>query len=144
MYLHSISAWEVQYHRLSSQQRPSQSMLPPQVRPRPQNSGKLQSRHALSRYSWRPYERGEDDAPRQSIRSQRFLSSKCNPGGPHWEAIKRVLAYLAGTIDCSICYRGTGIANHLVGYFDSNFAGCEDTRRSTFDLIFLLNGGLIS
>jgi len=67
-----------------------------------------------------------------------------DPGVPHWEAIKWVLAYLAGTIEFGICYGGTGIANHLVGYSDSDFAGCEDTRRSTSGLIFILNEGAIS
>lgn len=67
-----------------------------------------------------------------------------DPGKPHWEAVKRVLSYLAGTADHGLRYGGTDSANHLVGFLDSDFAGCEDTRRSTSGLIFMLNGGPIS
>jgi hypothetical protein len=32
----------------------------------------------------------------------------------------------------------------IVGYSDSNFAGCLDTDRSTSDYVFKLTGGVIS
>ena len=33
---------------------------------------------------------------------------------------------------------------HAVGYSDSDYAGCVDTRKSTFGYLFLLAGGAIS
>ena len=37
-------------------------------------------------------------------------------------------------------------SNHLeaIGYSDSNFAGCVETRKSTFGYLFLLTEGAIS
>jgi hypothetical protein len=51
--------------------------------------------------------------------------------------------YLQGTKDYVLTYRHT---DHLevVGYSDSNFAGCIDSRKSTSRYIFLLAGGAIS
>jgi len=37
-------------------------------------------------------------------------------------------------------------SDHLevIGYIDSDFAGCVDTRKSTFGYVYLLAGGAIS
>jgi hypothetical protein len=53
-----------------------------------------------------------------------------NPGMEHWKAAKRVMQYLQGTKDYELTYRYT---DHLevVGYSDSDFAGCVDSRKST-------------
>lgn len=67
-----------------------------------------------------------------------------DPGPPHWEAVKRILSYLAGTPNDGIRYDGTELTNHLIGYSDSDFAGCEDTCRSTSGLIFMLNEVAVS
>lgn len=32
----------------------------------------------------------------------------------------------------------------VIGYLDEDFAGCLDTRKSTFDYIFLLAGGTVA
>ena len=47
----------------------------------------------------------------------------------HWKAIKKVLRYIQGTKDHMLTYRRS---NHLnvIGYSDSNFVGCVDTRKS--------------
>ncbi|XP_075092034.1 uncharacterized protein LOC142172152 [Nicotiana tabacum] len=52
-----------------------------------------------------------------------------NPGIDHWKAAKNVLRYLKGTKDYMLMYR---ISKHLevVGYSDSDFAGCIDIRKS--------------
>ena len=70
----------------------------------------------------------------------RYLS---NPGMDHWKKAKRVMRYLQRTKDYILTYR---ISNHLeiVGYSDSNFAGCLDSRRSTSGYIFMLVGGAVS
>ncbi|XP_047261181.1 secreted RxLR effector protein 161-like [Capsicum annuum] len=66
-----------------------------------------------------------------------------NPGMDHWKAAKKVLRYLQGTKDHMLTYRRS---DHLdvVGYSDSDYAGCVDTRQSTFGYLFLLAGREIS
>ena len=32
----------------------------------------------------------------------------------------------------------------IIGHLDSNFAGCQDSKRSTYGYIFMLAGGAIS
>ena len=66
-----------------------------------------------------------------------------NPGLDHWKAAKKVLRYLQGTKDHMLTYRRS---DHLevTGYSDSDFAGCVDTRKSTFGYLYLLAGGAIS
>jgi hypothetical protein len=53
-----------------------------------------------------------------------------NPGMEHWKAAKKVLRYLQGTKDYGLTYRYT---DHLevVGYLDSYFVGCVDSRKPT-------------
>lgn len=66
-----------------------------------------------------------------------------NPGKDHWVAAKKVLRYLQGTKDHVLTYRRS---SHLevIGYSDSDYAGCVDSRKSTFGYVFLLAGGAIS
>src|SRR3954470_19366687 len=66
-----------------------------------------------------------------------------NPGMDHWKAAKKVLRYLQGTEDYMLTYRRS---YHLevIGYSDSDFTGCVDSRKSTFGYVFLLAGGAIS
>ena len=66
-----------------------------------------------------------------------------NPGLDHWKAAKKVLRYLQGTKDHMLTYKRF---DHLemIGYTDSDFAGCVDTRKSTFGYVYLLAGGAIS
>ncbi|KAL6328060.1 hypothetical protein AAG906_033330 [Vitis piasezkii] len=66
-----------------------------------------------------------------------------NPGLEHWKAAKKVMRYLKGTRDYKLTYRRF---DHLdvVGYLDSDFAGCLDSRKSTSGYVFLLAGGAIS
>lgn len=70
----------------------------------------------------------------------RYLS---NPGMDHWKAAKRVMRYLQKTKDYMLTYRRS---DHLeiIGYSDSDYAGCQDSKRSTSGYIFLLAGGAIS
>jgi len=66
-----------------------------------------------------------------------------NPGRAHWNALKHVLGYIKGTLDYGITYR-VGSSMDPVGFVDSDFAGCKNTRRSTEGNIFLVAGGPIS
>lgn len=67
-----------------------------------------------------------------------------NPGQAHWKAAKLILAYLVGTLRYGLCFSNENPTNALVGYCDSDFAGCPDTRRSTTGVLFLLNGAPVS
>ncbi|RVW24610.1 Retrovirus-related Pol polyprotein from transposon TNT 1-94 [Vitis vinifera] len=71
---------------------------------------------------------------------ERYLS---NQGMDHWKKAKRVMRYLQRTKDYILTYRRS---SHLeiVGYSDSDFAGCLDSRRSTLGYIFMLAGGAVS
>jgi len=66
-----------------------------------------------------------------------------NPGMDHWKAAKKILRYLQGTKDYMLMYKRL---DHLevIGYSDSDYAGCVDTRKSTFGYIFLLAGAAVS
>ena len=58
-----------------------------------------------------------------------------NPGLGHWKVAKKVLRYLQGTKDHMLTYRRS---SHLevIGYTDSDFASCIDTRKSTFGYVY--------
>ncbi|TPX56394.1 DNA-directed DNA polymerase [Powellomyces hirtus] len=65
------------------------------------------------------------------------------PGKEHWSAAKRIIRYLKGTSELGILLGGKENASEprkLVGYSDSDYAGCLDTRRSTTGFIFMFNG----
>jgi hypothetical protein len=69
----------------------------------------------------------------------RFMS---NPGKKHWDAVKLILRYLSGTKDKCLCL-GKGDA-YIIGYTDSDYAGCADSRKSTSGYIFQIMGGVIA
>ena len=66
-----------------------------------------------------------------------------NPRMDHWRAAKKVMRYLKGTKDYMLKYRRTENLE-VVGYSDSDFAGCVDSRKSTSGYIFMLAGGAVS
>jgi len=66
-----------------------------------------------------------------------------NPGKPHWNAARHVLAYIKGTMSHSITYKADSDLTPI-GYVDSDFTGCKDTRWSTEGNIFIVAGGPIS
>lgn len=66
-----------------------------------------------------------------------------NPGMDHWKAAKKVLRYLQGTKEHMLTYRRSDQLE-VIGYSDSDYAGCVDSRKSTFGYLFLLAGGAIS
>ena len=65
-----------------------------------------------------------------------------NPGKKHWIAVKHILKYLKGT--ANKCLRFGNSDASIVGYTDSDYGGCADTRRSTSGYVFLFAGGAIS
>jgi hypothetical protein len=65
------------------------------------------------------------------------------PRRVHWVATKRVLKYLCGTVDYVLDYqRGDGV--NLVGYTDSDWAGCVSDRKSTSGCCFGLCSVVVS
>ena len=66
-----------------------------------------------------------------------------NPSIDHWKAAKKVMRYFQETKYYKLMYRLTSNLE-VVGYSDSNFVGCVDSRKSTTGYIFILAGGAIS
>ena len=64
-------------------------------------------------------------------------------GLPHWTALQWVFRYLKKTKDYALTLGGP-IESELVGYTDSDYAGCLDTRCLTSGYIFTLGCGSIS
>lgn len=67
-----------------------------------------------------------------------------NPAGVHWEAVKRILVYLKGTLSYGITFGGAASKLVLKGNSDADFASNIDDRRSTTGVVLLLNGGAVS
>ena len=61
----------------------------------------------------------------------------------HWKAAREVLRYLQGTKGHMLTYRHFDQLE-VIGYTDSDFRGCEDSRKSTSGYVFVLAGGAIS
>jgi hypothetical protein len=70
----------------------------------------------------------------------RFMES---PKDSHWKMVKRILRYVAGTLNFGLWYTQSD-DNHLSGYTDSDFAGSLDDRKSTSGHAFHLGTNLIS
>jgi len=68
----------------------------------------------------------------------RFTS---NPGPVHWEAVKRIYRYLAGTCNLWLSYGET--KRMLVGFVDTDGSMAED-RRAITGYAFLIDGGAVS
>ena len=66
-----------------------------------------------------------------------------NPGLAHWTTLQHVLHYLKQTCDYSLTLGGTQKAI-LVGYTDSDFASCTNTRCYMSDYLFTLGSSPIS
>jgi hypothetical protein len=57
------------------------------------------------------------------------------PGIGHWKAAKKFLRYLQGTKKYMLTYKRSNNLE-VLGYSDSDYAGCIDTRKSTFGYVF--------
>ncbi|XP_046142162.1 secreted RxLR effector protein 161-like [Osmia bicornis bicornis] len=67
-----------------------------------------------------------------------------NHNETHWRAVKRIFAYLQGTIDYGIKYESGGSEAMLIGFSDADYAGDIETRRSTTGYVFCLAGGAVT
>lgn len=66
-----------------------------------------------------------------------------DPGIAHWKAAKKVLRYMQRTKGHMLVYKRTD-SLELVGYTDSDFAGCKDTSQSTSSFVFMMGGGAVA
>jgi hypothetical protein len=66
-----------------------------------------------------------------------------NPDHPHWNAQKHIFRYLVGTQDYGIKF-GPNEPLGPLGYTDSYYEGCLDTRKSTSGYFFRFGHGGIS
>jgi hypothetical protein len=65
-----------------------------------------------------------------------------NLGINHWTGIKKFLRYIQGTNGLMLTYERS-YNLEIVGYSDSDFAGCLNTDRSMSGYVFKLTGGAI-
>jgi hypothetical protein len=65
------------------------------------------------------------------------------PREPHLTALKRILRYLRGSLDFGLLLRPSS-TSEIVVYTDADWAGCPDTRRSTFGYAVFLGANLVS
>ncbi|XP_021762898.1 uncharacterized protein LOC110727628 [Chenopodium quinoa] len=66
-----------------------------------------------------------------------------DPREPHYEALKRILHYVQGTIDHDLHLYLT-VSHRLITYTDADWGGCPDTRRSTSGYCCFLGDNLVS
>ncbi len=66
-----------------------------------------------------------------------------NPNSEHVLAVKRIFRYLKGTLNYCLDYKA-GNSLVLKGYVDTDWGGCQVTRRSTQAYVFLLGESTIS
>ncbi|XP_053968900.1 uncharacterized protein LOC128870316 [Anastrepha ludens] len=64
-----------------------------------------------------------------------------DPSKAHWNAVKRVLRYLAGTADKGLVYQRPALP--LVGYTDADWGGCTNDRRSYTGYAYLVSNAAI-
>eukprot|EP00253_Pinus_taeda_P027516 PITA_27516 len=67
----------------------------------------------------------------------------CETRKVHWVAAKHILRYLQGTVDYGLDYK-QGDRVRLVGYTDSDWAGCASDRKSTSGCCFGLGSAVVS
>ncbi|KAL7587301.1 hypothetical protein Lser_V15G40654 [Lactuca serriola] len=72
--------------------------------------------------------------------ASRFLHS---PTNDNFQAVKRILRYVKGTITFGLTFRRPH-TNTILGYFDTDWACCIETRRSTYGYSIFLGGNLVS
>jgi hypothetical protein len=66
------------------------------------------------------------------------------PTEMHFAAAKRILRYLKGSLQYGILYRKGELNCELEGWFDSDYAGDLDDRKSTSGYVYRLGSGAIS
>ena len=65
-----------------------------------------------------------------------------SPNQNHWTVVCRVLKYLRGTINYSLCF--SGFPSVLEGFSDANWISDSDEMKSTNRYVFILDGSAVS
>ncbi|GJV67031.1 retrovirus-related pol polyprotein from transposon RE1 [Tanacetum coccineum] len=65
------------------------------------------------------------------------------PTTDHFQAVKRILQYVKGTISFCLTFSQPK-RNNILGYSDADWARCLDTSRSTYGYSIFLGGNLVS
>jgi hypothetical protein len=68
-----------------------------------------------------------------------FSRFQTNPGIEHWRALMHTAGYIRNTLDYGLIYSRDKPLTPF-GYFDSDYAACIDTRRSTSGQVFVMAG----
>ena len=68
---------------------------------------------------------------------------QADPREPHLTAVKRIFKYLKGTTNLGLWYPKESYFK-LIGYSDTDFAGCKIDRKSTSGSYQFLGGRLVS
>ncbi|CAA7028135.1 unnamed protein product [Microthlaspi erraticum] len=66
-----------------------------------------------------------------------------DPREPHYNALKRILRYVKGTLDHGIQITRSSL-NKITAYTDADWAGCPTTRRSTSGFCVFLGDNIVS
>jgi len=69
----------------------------------------------------------------------RFLQK---PKEAHWKVAKRILRYVKGTLHYGLQFEKV-VDFGLLGFFDSNWVGCQDERKSTTGYTFSMGSVVI-
>lgn len=65
----------------------------------------------------------------------------------HWQAVKRIMRYLSGTINYTLTYsrsQKTEVGRNLVGFTDADWASDVDNRQSVTGYVFLMADGAVA
>ncbi|XP_071714595.1 secreted RxLR effector protein 161-like [Rutidosis leptorrhynchoides] len=65
------------------------------------------------------------------------------PTTDHYQAVKRIMLYVKGTITYGLSFHHSPTAS-LLGYSDADWARCIETRRSTYGYTIFFDGNLVS
>jgi Reverse transcriptase (RNA-dependent DNA polymerase) len=69
-----------------------------------------------------------------------------NPGNAHWQAAKRILRYIKGTVNKGLVFTSSGISGNKLSvsaFSDSDWAGDVDDRRSTTGFVVRLGDSCV-
>lgn len=69
--------------------------------------------------------------------------NKC-PGMAHWKAVKRVLRYLKGTLNCKLKYDRNSKITKLCGYTDADWGSSFIDSKSCTGYVFICQGGAVT
>jgi histone deacetylase 1/2 len=65
------------------------------------------------------------------------------PTTTHWLAVKRIIRYIKGTLQVGLTFKRSS-SQLLSAFFDADWAGCPDDRKSTGGFVIFFGPNLIS